>query len=668
MPFASILALTVTTWFGPAQVAFDATIPGNPYDCRANDVRVVFAAPDGHREERLAYFDEGRWKAWLTTTHPGHYHATLTHNGELVAEPAAEVVVPESARLPEGFVHAQGTRFVTDSGQPYFPLGHDLCWRYPDIPPLTELLLRMGAAGMNWARIWACAWDEKNPVLIRHNAYAPAEKGTWREAAPLGEFLPAALRQWDELVSAAEASGIRFQFVLFHHGLFSTRADANWNEHPWNRANGGFLDKPQDFFTNETARDYSRRWLRYAIARWGHSPSVLAWELFNEVEWTDAIQKDQNWPAVLAWHNEMAAYVRSLDPYHHLVVTSSAVQHPELYAAMDYYQPHAYPREVFTAIAGNKPLPGKPWFYGEFGRGTSELNKNERMVVRDGIWAGMLAGHAGAASYWFWERVVKLDLYGEFAHAARILKISQLPAHLPARPVAVEILGAKPAPLAVAPGRGWGASTRFHFDLPGDARPECLTELSSMIVPSPAAEQPPRPIEFAFTAPADGQASIVWAGIAGAGAGVRVLLDGKEAFHQAWPALPNLKASDARSRQPAPPPVVLTYQAGSHTITIEGLGPAWAQLDRLSLSDLGRTIRGYAIGDSDLAVLRVQADEGAVPATVDLRIAGLADGLCKVNVMDLETGTEREQAAAIAGGVLRGVALTARDAAVVITR
>jgi hypothetical protein len=323
MPFASILALTVTTWFGPAQVAFDATIPGNPYDCRANDVRVVFAAPDGHREERLAYFDEGRWKAWLTTTHPGHYHATLTRNGELVAGPAAEVVVPESARLPEGFVHAQGTRFVTDSSQPYFPLGHDLCWRYPDIPPLTELLLRMGAAGMNWARIWACAWDEKNPVLIRHNAYAPAEKGTWREAAPLGEFLPAALRQWDELVSAAEASGIRFQFVLFHHGLFSTRADANWNEHPWNRANGGFLDKPQDFFTNETARDYSRRWLRYAIARWGHSPSVLAWELFNEVEWTDAIQKDQNWPAVLAWHNEMAAYVRSLDPYHHLVVTAS---------------------------------------------------------------------------------------------------------------------------------------------------------------------------------------------------------------------------------------------------------------------------------------------------------------------------------------------------------
>jgi hypothetical protein len=220
----------------------------------------------------------------------------------------------------------------------------------------------------------------------------------------------------------------------------------------------------------------------------------------------------------------------------------------------------------------------------------------------------------------------------------------------------------------VAPGRGWGASTRFHFDLPGDTTPECLAELSSMIAPSQAGEPPPRPVEFGFTAPADGQASIVWAGIAGAGAGVRVLLDGKEAFHQAWPALPNFKASDARSRQSAPPPVVLPYQAGSHTITIEGLGPAWAQLDHLSIADLGRTIRAHAIGDGEFALLRVQADEGAVPATVDLRVAGLADGPCRLNVMDLETGTEREQAAAITSGLLRGVAITARDTALVITR
>ena len=113
---------------------------------------------------------------------------------------------------------------------------------------------------------------------------------------------------------------------------------------------------------------------------------------------------------------------------------------------------------------------------------------------------------------------------------------------------------------------------------------------------------------------------------------------------------------------------MLPYQAGSHTITIIGLGPAWAQLDHLSIADLGRTIRAHAIGDSEFVLLRIQADESAVPATVDLRVAGLADGPCRLNVMDLETGTELEQVSSIAGGLLQGVAITARDTALVITR
>jgi len=633
-------------------------------------VRVVFATADGHREERLAYFDEGQWKAWLTTTHPGSYRATLVRNGELVAVPAVDVTVPESARLPEGFVRVQGTRFVTDAGTPYFPLGSDLSWRYPDVPPLPELLHRMGAAGMNWARIWACAWDGKNPILIRHNAYSKRPEEIWRESAPLGELLPAALRQWDGIVTAAEASGVRFQFVLFHHGLVSTRTDSNWNEHPWNRVNGGFLDRPGDFFTNETAREYSRRWLRYAIARWGHSPAVLSWELFNEVEWTDAVQHDHNWPAVIAWHAQMAAFVRSLDPYHHLVTTSSAVDQAGLYAAMDYYQPHAYPREVFTAIAGSRPMPGKPWFFGEFGRGNSELNANERGVVRDGIWAGMLAGHAGAACYWFWERVVHLDLWSEFTHAARVLKISQLPTRTQAHPAAVEIVGGQPAPLEVAPGRGWGPSTRFRFELPADATPERLAELSGMHNAAAGDKRftTVRPIEFAFSAPAAGQASLVFAGIAAAGGGIRASLDGREIFRHTWPALPNFQGAADRRRQPAPPPLAIPYAAGPHTITLEGLGPSWVQIDRLIVPDLGHDLRAFAIADRDFALVRVRADDGAVPATVGVRVAGLADGPCRLTLIDLATGAEREQSATIAGGVLPGVALTAADTALVIVR
>jgi len=46
-------------------------------------------------------------------------------------------------------------------------------------------------------------------------------------------------------------SGVRFQLVLFHHGPWSSRVNSNWGENPWNVKNGGFLAKPDDFFTNQ---------------------------------------------------------------------------------------------------------------------------------------------------------------------------------------------------------------------------------------------------------------------------------------------------------------------------------------------------------------------------------------------------------------------------------
>jgi hypothetical protein len=211
---------------------------------------------------------------------------------------------------------------------------------------------------------------------------------------------------------------------------------------------------------------------------------------------------------------------------------------------------------------------------------------------------------------------------------------------------------------------------RFRFELPADTTPERLTELSSMFGAAPGGgpTEATHPVEFAFSAPAAGEASLVLAAIAGAGGGLRVSLDGREIFRQAWPALPDLKASDIWRRQPAPPPLAIAYPAGVHTITLEGLGPSWVQLDRLIVPDIGRDVRAHAIADRDFALVRVQADEGAVPATVGLRVAGLGDGSCRLNLIDLATGAERQQTAAIAGGVLPGVALTASDTALVIAR
>ncbi len=37
-------------------------------------------------------------------------------------------------------------------------------------------------------------------------------------------------------------------------------------------------------FTDPQARKYQQRIFRYIVARWGYSPNILSWELFNEID------------------------------------------------------------------------------------------------------------------------------------------------------------------------------------------------------------------------------------------------------------------------------------------------------------------------------------------------------------------------------------------------
>ncbi len=661
IPSASLLAVATATWFGPAQASFPTPLEGSAYDFRANDVRVVFTAIDGRREERLAYYDGGSWRAWLTAERPGTYRAELVRNGAPAGLPAQEVMLPESARLADGFVRVAGERFVLDSGRPFFPLGHNLGWHYPGQPTLPEQLRAMGAARMNWSRIWACAWDGKNPFFVRGQPYPAA-----------GEMLPEVFARWDAILAAAEAAGVRLQLVFFHHGLVSTRNDSNWAEHAWNRANGGFLDRPQQFFTDATAKEYQKRWLRYAIARWGHSPAVMAWELFNEVEWVDTAQIDKDWPTVVGWHAEMAAFVRELDPYRHPVTTSAAREHPELYRAMDFYQPHTYPRDVFVGIAGVRPYPGKPWFFGEFGRGTWEHNADEHLTVRNGLWASLLSGHAGAAQYWFWERVAQQGLEPEFTRAARALEVSCLPERRAARPVAIEVHGAPRAPLAVSPGQGWGRTERYRFELPGDATPAKLVEWAAFLTPHAGenAKNTREPLEFAFTAPEAGEVEIAFTSLSGKGAGLRVWLDGAVATAVAWPAAEKYVVSPTggQQHQPAPAPVRIPVGAGPRVLRLESTGPDWVQLERVVFPGIGQALRAHAIAAEDFALVRLTADPAALGTTVDLRLAGLHDGAYRLWQLNLDTGVECETRVALVGGALRGLVIQAADQAVMLSK
>lgn len=416
------------TWYGPEVVTFVLQVAGNPYDPVENDVRVKFIDGKGKVEERIAYYDgEGQWGAVLVAQNPGPYKPVASRNGTPLVLDGELAIVPCDKKLPKGFIRRNefhANRFRWDNGDAYYPVGHNLGWGGEGQPPLTETIAAMGANGENWTRIWACAWDGKNPWWPQDDQGLP------------GQLWTKALSNWDAIVGACDMAALPFQFVMFHHGAFSSKVDPNWPDHPWNAAKGGFLKDAADFFTDPEAKRRSKMWLRYAVARWAASPEVLSWELFNEVEWVDARYADR-WADIVAWHKEMADYLRSIDPYQHLITTSSTLDHQELYAAMDYYQPHLYSETLVADIAAAKLPTDKPAFYGEFG--PKKMPKgHEKTPLRDGLYAGMLSGQAGAAMFWAWDVVHDAKLESEFKTAAHVAQLSGIADHPFGRPVAVK--------------------------------------------------------------------------------------------------------------------------------------------------------------------------------------------------------------------------------------
>jgi len=93
-----------------------------------------------------------------------------------------------------------------------------------------------------------------------------------------------------------------FLIIKITKGQFSTSDDPNWATNPYNSAvSGGILSAPQDLWTNSQAYSLFQRRFRYIVARWGYSTSLMSWELWNEVDLSDAF--DDNGAAANIFFN-----------------------------------------------------------------------------------------------------------------------------------------------------------------------------------------------------------------------------------------------------------------------------------------------------------------------------------------------------------------------------
>ncbi|MGQ9515549.1 MAG: cellulase family glycosylhydrolase [Thermoproteota archaeon] len=473
----------------------------NPFDPNEIEVLAVIKTKSGEEIELPAFYyqdykrelidgketltpnGEPYWKVRFTPMELGEHvvYIKLRADGEIVTSGNFTFDVCPSNELGFARISKTDGRYIEFSGnRPLFLIGHNVCWYGSrGTYDFDEWFSSMKLNGENMARIWMAPWS----FGIE-----------WKK---LGYYELSEAWRLDYMLKKAEENGIYVILCLMNHGqLQSGGLTGQWSDNPYNKNNGGPLANPEDFWLDEVARDLFKRRLKYVVARWGYSTKILAWEFWNEVELTDNF----NFDTVADWHKEMAEYLRKIDPYRHLLTTSSDPRFGAL-DAINFVTIHKYGPENFKDIAGsvseiiknNEERYEKPVLITEFGAdwrwfGDPYFYKDKDGVeIHNGIWSSILSGSPSSALSWWWDSYIHpYDLYYHFKALSEFLKgIDPVKArfdYLKALPVLSDPRDVDDlSDLTVYPRLGWSKPEADRFEVELDGNVSNISQLCSFL-------------------------------------------------------------------------------------------------------------------------------------------------------------------------------------------
>jgi hypothetical protein len=405
--------------------------PYNPDDIR---IDIAFEDPDNNQIILPCFYVSGnpaasRWQGRFTPRKTGQYsyRAKVFVNGALDGLSDVFYLTVEDSNN-DGFIHLNPQSdysFLHDSGKLFRGIGENIAWdprpQYDNQTYTYEYMFPLlGASGCNFARVWICMWNRGMPL-------------EWVSPG-LGRYDEVAAARLDTILSLAEQNGIYIMLTLDYVGSIETLPDYwggnnYWPDNPYNAANGGPCANAAAFFSNSTAKDFYKKRLRYIIARWGYNPHLCVVELFNEID--GAYQDgDANIPAsdIASWHSEMSTYLKSIDPFGHLVSTSAGYKYiPGLWnvSNLDFSQSHPYGSTdaIYSTIVTFTNTYGKPYVAGEFGydwTGPEETGtqSNYERELHMGLWRGMFSPTPILPLTWFWDKFAGWNDWGIFNAAA----------------------------------------------------------------------------------------------------------------------------------------------------------------------------------------------------------------------------------------------------------
>jgi hypothetical protein len=575
---------------GAKPIEFDFLAPDsrtieNPF---ARELWAEVVTPGGQKIELPAYYADGVFAVRARPDEIGSYRFGAVYETTLGVRKAdlvvslvtpAEVRNTVRTRLPSIVIDPKDpTRLARSDGLPYLPVGSNLAWSPDGVPDRVGYYMRafpaFAKANLNWMRIWMAHWDALNLDWL------PPDMGP---SPTPGTINPDVAENWDKLLDAAEENGVYVQLVLQHHGQYSTSSDSDWAKNPWNAANpGGFLKAPEDFFTDPNARVMTLVKYRYIVARWGWSPAIVAWELFNEVHWTDAMRNGHE-ADVARWHSDIAGFIRLVDVYGHLITTSTENLRSPVYEKMDYYQPHLYPANMLAG-ARTFELPyselRKPVFYGEEGDDhqpvTDEVKKSGLNIIPP-VWASIMGEGLMASQPWNGWQILDQGRQDELGAVFRFQAINRVTTQGDLKPFSAAVECRERMPLRIFAGQFWHRRAAPDFTFPVDGtEPIEASDVPSVLVGSAASRADGYPGEETFHLNLPRQARMLAHiySTAEAGGSLKVSVDGQVVASHAWAG---------GKVTPEPAQVAFAVPAGSHILRLENPGPDWIGISSIDL-------------------------------------------------------------------------------------
>jgi hypothetical protein len=588
----------------------------NPFDPDVIHVDALFTAPSGKfmtipafwyqnyqrsqsgGYEQLTPVGSPEWRLRFVPVESGSYSMSLvvyTNNRLFNPQVTTNFTVPASATPSgAGYVRVAASKqyFETSEGQPLRLIGENVDWMTTGLGTYQydTWFPHMAGAGENYARLMMTPWSfgmETATNTLTDYPLAPA----W---------------QLDYVEQLAEQQGLYFLLCLNIHLMLQPVPDYwgndnYWQSNPYNAANGGPCVNQDAYFTNSTARTYFEKTLRYAIARYGYSPRLVAWQLWSEVDNEYAYLNPTD---VAAWHAAVGDWLHARDPYCHLVTTSltGGSDRPEIWTLpeLDFACYHSYsepyPAARLSTVAQSFVQNyGKPVLIDEFGTsnlGWGQTNDVYLRGFRQGLWGGALGGSVGTAMSWWWDSIDAGNDYSDYPALGSVLNrtgwgngvwtnINFPPGSGPPPPTVGKVIpGGQPFNATLVPTGVWEAIPSGRLAVPNaQATSYAGATLNSFLL---GAWFPSYIVPFTLNAWLTNSARIViHINSVSDSSGIGILLDGSTIFSTNLPNLNGAGTNLVNESYNVDLPVSLP--PGKHTVALTNISYGWIYLDWVRL-------------------------------------------------------------------------------------